>query len=203
MINKPKYKIARRLGPGMFDKTQTQKFALREGRRVVSRERSRPKSRYGLQLLEKQKARVSYGINDRQFSKYVRDALADSYGNPGDALFERLETRLDNVVYRLHLAPSRQASRQIVSHGHITVNGIRITIPSYNVKKGDELKIREASAKSPLFQNIEEQMKNSVPPAWLSFDLEKRTGLVQGRPKLMPLELIFEMSAILEFYRAR
>lgn len=201
MINKPKYKIARRLGPGMFDKTQTQKFALREGRRTISRERSRPKSSFGLQLFEKQKARVSYGINERQFAKYVREVLAKAHSKPGEALFERLETRLDNVVYRLHLAPSRQASRQMVSHGHITVNGIRITIPSYNVKKGDAVKIREASAKSPLFQNLQEKLKDLVPPAWLSFDPEKRAGVVQGRPKFVPSELLFDISAILEFYR--
>ncbi len=201
MINKPKYKIARRLGPGIFEKTQTQKFALREGRRKESRERPRPKSDFGIQMLEKQKARYSYGIGERQFAKYVAEALAKKTTKTDELLYERLETRLDNVAYRLHLAPTRQAARQLVSHGHITVNDVRITIPSYNVKVGDKVKIREASAKKILFANLAEKLKDSAPPAWLAFDAEKRAGEIQGKPKLVKSELLFDIAAILEFYR--
>lgn len=201
MINKPKYKIARRLGPGLFEKTQTQKFALREGRRKESRERPRAKSDFGIQMLEKQKARYQYGINERQFAKYVGEALAKKSAKPDESLFERLETRLDNVIYRLKLAPTRQASRQMVSHGHMTVNGVRITIPSYNVKVGDKIKIREASAKKIIFANMAETLKDAIAPSWLSFDAEKRAGEVQGKPKLVKSELLFDIAAILEFYR--
>ena len=201
MINKPKYKIARRLGPGIFEKTQTQKFALREGRRKESRERPRPKSDFGLQMLEKQKARYSYGIGERQFAKYVAEALAKKTTKTDELLYERLETRLDNVAYRLHLAPTRQAARQMVSHGHIMINDVRITIPSYNVKLGDKVKIREASAKKILFANLAEKLKDAMPPSWLKFDAEKRAGEVQGKPKLVKSELVFDIAAILEFYR--
>ena len=201
MINKPKYKVARRLGPGIFEKTQTQKFALREGRRKESRERPRPKSDFGLQMLEKQKARYSYGVGERQFAKYVAEALAKKTTKTDELLYERLETRLDNVAYRLHLAPTRQAARQLVSHGHITVNDVRITIPSYNVKVGDIVKIREASAKKILFANLAEKLKDSVSPSWLAFDIEKRAGTIQGKPKLVKSELVFDIAAILEFYR--
>jgi len=201
MINKPKYKIARRLGPGIFEKTQTQKFALREGRRKESRERPRPKSDFGLQMLEKQKARYSYGIGERQFAKYVAEALAKKTTKTDELLFERLETRLDNVAYRLHLAPTRQAARQMVSHGHIMINDVRITIPSYNVKVGDKVKIREASAKKILFADLVEKLKDSMPPSWLKFDAEKLVGDVQGKPKLVKSELVFDIAAILEFYR--
>ncbi|KKU68060.1 MAG: 30S ribosomal protein S4 [Parcubacteria group bacterium GW2011_GWA2_47_16] len=201
MLNKPKYKIARRLGPGIFEKTQTQKFALREGRRKESRERPRPKSDFGLQMLEKQKARYSYGIGERQFAKYVAEALAKKTTKTDELLFERLETRLDNVAYRLHLAPTRQAARQMVSHGHIMINDVRITIPSYNVKLGDKVKIREASAKKILFANLAEKLKDAMPPSWLKFDAEKRAGEVQGKPKLVKSELVFDIAAILEFYR--
>ena len=201
MINKPKYKIARRLGPGIFEKTQTQKFALREGRRKESRERPRPKSDFGLQMLEKQKARYSYGIGERQFAKYVAEALAKKTTKTDELLFERLETRLDNVAYRLHLAPTRQAARQMVSHGHIMINDVRITIPSYNVKVGDKVKIREASAKKILFSYLFEKLKDSMPPSWLKFDAEKLVGDVQGKPKLVKSELVFDIAAILEFYR--
>ena len=201
MINKPKYKIARRLGPGIFEKTQTQKFALREGRRKESRDRPRPKSDFGLQMLEKQKARYSYGIGERQFAKYVAEALAKKTTKTDELLFERLETRLDNVAYRLHLAPTRQAARQMVSHGHIMINDVRITIPSYNVKVGDKVKIREASAKKILFADLVEKLKDSMPPSWLKFDAEKLVGDVQGKPKLVKSELVFDIAAILEFYR--
>ena len=201
MINKPKYKIARRLGPGIFEKTQTQKFALREGRRKESRDRPRPKSDFGLQMLEKQKARYSYGIGERQFAKYVAEALAKKTTKTDELLFERLETRLDNVAYRLHLAPTRQAARQMVSHGHIMINDVRITIPSYNVKVGDKVKIREASAKKILFADLVEKLKDSMPPSWLKFDAEKLVGDVQGKPKLVKSELVFDIASILEFYR--
>ncbi len=201
MINKPKYKIARRLGAGVFEKTQTQKFALREGRRKESRERPRAKSDFGMQMLEKQKARFSYGIGERQFARYVNEALSKKGTQSGEILFERLETRLDNVAYRLHLAPTRQAARQMDSHGHIVVNGVRITIPSYSVKVGDKVQIREASAKKIIFANLAEKMKDLMPPSWLSFDPEKRAGEVQGKPKLVKSELIFDIAAILEFYR--
>jgi len=201
MINKPKYKVARRLGPGLFEKTQGQKFALREGRRKETKGRPRAKSEFAIQLLEKQKARYNYGIGERQFAKYVNEALAKKGGKTDEILFERLETRLDNVVYRMHLAPTRQAARQMVSHGHITVKDVRITIPSYNVKVGDKVKIREASAKKILFANLAEKLKDTHPPSWLSFDPEKRSGEVQGKPKLIKSELLFDIAAILEFYR--
>ena len=149
MINKPKYKIARRLGHGIFEKTQTQKFALREGRRKESRERPRPKSDFGLQMLEKQKARYSYGIGERQFAKYVAEALAKKTTKTDELLFERLETRLDNVAYRLHLAPTRQAARQMVSHGHFKLNGRRVNIPSILVRPGDKIELVEKFSKSP------------------------------------------------------
>ncbi|MEK7574694.1 MAG: 30S ribosomal protein S4 [Patescibacteria group bacterium] len=201
MINRPKYKLARRLGAGLFEKTQSQKFALREGRRAETKGRPRAKSEFGLQLLEKQKARYNYGIGERQFAKYVAEALAKKGSKTEEVLFERLETRLDNVVYRMHLAPTRQASRQMVSHGHITVNDVRITIPSYNVKVGDKVKIREASAKKALFANLADKLKDTHPPSWLTFDPEKRAGDVQGKPKFIKSELLFDMAAVLEFYR--
>ena len=201
MINRPKYKLARRLGTALFEKTQTAKFALREGRRAENKKRPKAKSEFGLQMLEKQKARYNYGIGERQFAKYVAEALAKKGSKTDEVLFDRLETRLDNVVYRMHLAPTRQASRQMVSHGHITVNDVRITIPSYNVKVGDKVKIREASAKKALFANLADKLKDTRPPAWLNFDPETRAGQVQGKPKLVKSELPFDIAAILEFYR--
>lgn len=201
MINKPKYKVARRLGTGLFEKTQTQKFALREGRRAQVKTRPKAKSEFGIQLLEKQKARANYGVGERQFAKYAEEVLKKKDVKTDELLYEKLETRLDNVVYRMGLAPTRQAARQMVSHGHIVIKDFRITIPSYNVKVGDIIKIREASIKKALFAGLSEKLKDKVVPSWLSFDAEKKTGVVQGKPKMVKSELLFDIATVLEFYR--
>lgn len=200
MIIGPKYKIARRLGAGIFEKTQTQKFALSEGRRKGKKDkRGGPKTDFGVQLLEKQKARYSYLLTEKQFSKYVKLSLAKK-GDNRELLFTMLETRLDNVVLRGGFAPTRQAARQLVSHGHMTVNGRRVTIPSYQVKVGDKVGIREGSLKKPLFQTLDERLKNYHTPSWLKNDTEKKSIEVQGAPKLKTEELLFDISQVLEFY---
>ena len=201
MINRPKYKIARRLGAGIFDKTQSQKFSLAEAKRKVEK-RPRAGSEFGAQLLEKQKARYFYGINERQFAKYVKEDISSKGSSADENLFARLETRLDNVVYRMGLAKTRQAARQMVSHGHILVNGKKTNIPSFNVSMGDKVSVRVGSQKSKLFTVLKEEIKDRAQtPSWLKFDIEKMLGDVQGSPKLTRSELIYDISAILEFYR--
>ena len=199
MINKPRYKTARRLGANIFDKTQGQKFTEREARKKIEK-RPRPKSDFGLQMLEKQRAKVTYGVSERMFAKYVKSILEKAGANSPDKLIFILESRLDNVVYRLGLAPTRQASRQIVSHGHIKVNGLKITIPSYAVSIGDKISIKESSAKKGIFTNIEEKLKTQNYPSWLAFDLPKMEAKVQGAPKLGALETNFDPAAVLNFY---
>ncbi len=199
MINKPKYKTARRLGTNIFDKTQTPKFAEKDARRKVEK-RPRPKSDYGLQMLEKQKAKVTYGVGERMFAKYVKSILEKAGANSPEKLISILESRLDNVIYRLGFAPTRQAARQMVSHGHIKVNGLKITIPSYAVSLGDKITIRESSVKKGLFTNLAEKMKNHTYPSWLAFDIAKNECKVQGAPKLSSLETNFDTAAVLNFY---
>lgn len=199
MINKPKYKTARRLGANLFDKTQTQKFAGKVAQRKAER-RPRPKSDYGLQMLEKQKAKATYGVNERMFAKYVKSILDKAGANSPEKLLSILESRLDNVIYRLGLAPSRQAARQMVSHGHFRVNGVRVTVPSYQVSLGDKITIREASAKKGIFANLDEKLKDHTSPSWLVLDWGKKEAKVQGVPKLSSLETIFDSTAILNFY---
>jgi small subunit ribosomal protein S4 len=199
MINRPKYKTARRLGANVFDKTQTQKFANKEAQRKVEK-RPRPKSDFGLQMLEKQRAKVTYGVNERMFAKYVKSILDKAGANSPEKLISILESRLDNVVYRLGLASTRQASRQIVSHGHILVNGLKITIPSYAVSINDKISIRESSAKKGIFANIDEKLKTHNYPSWLAFDITKKECKVQGAPKLTALEVNFDPAAVLNFY---
>jgi len=201
MINRPKYKVARKLGPAVFDKTQTQKYAVRAARRnPVARKNSRPKTDYGLQLLEKQKAKVTYGLTERKFANYIKDASKTKGGNTTDKLITILESRLDNVIYRLGLANSRQFSRQMVSHGHIRVNGQKVTIPSYAVLAGDKITIKEGSLKSKMFEGLEEKMKSFNFPSWLNYDPAKKTFIIQGAPKVAPTEIMFNIPAIFQFY---
>ena len=148
MINGPKYKIARRLGANIFEKTQTAKFAMRAERKG-GKGPYRPKGEYAIAMLEKQKVRYTYGIMERQFKKYVKEAVAKKGVNTVQALFERLETRLDNVVYRLGIAPTRAAARQMVCHGHILVNGKRTNVPSQTVFVKDIISVRIGSLKKP------------------------------------------------------
>jgi len=202
MIIGPKYKIARRLGAPIFEKTQTAKFALSKERREKNSKRgfSRPKSEYGLQLLEKQKARFTYCLTEKQFSKYVKEAMDKKGKSATSSIFESLELRADNVAYRAGFASTRLASRQMVGHGHMLVNGKRITIPSYKLSEGDVLSIRVASSGKPLFQGLDERLKAHTVPAWIKFDFDKKTATVQGMPKYEQSENLFDLNAVLEFY---
>src|ERR1035437_5243998 len=174
MITGPKYKIARRLGASVFDKTQTQKFAMRSSSKEVVKKK-RAGSDFGLQLIEKQRARVTYGLGEKQFKNTVEKVLARKGGaDINEALVQALETRLDNTIYRLRFAPSRQAARQMVGHRHIDVNGKRLTIPSYHVSINDVVAIRENSKKKSLFKDIEDKLKEVRVPSWLLLNKEKK-----------------------------
>jgi small subunit ribosomal protein S4 len=199
MINGPKYKIARRLGAHIFEKTQTAKFALRAERRG-GKPSFRPKGEYALAMLEKQKVRYTYGILERQFKKYVKESVARKGVNPTQALFERLEMRLDNVVYRLGIAPTRLAARQMVAHGHIVVDGKRTNVPSQLVGTGEKVSIRPGSLKKPIFKDIDEKLKKVAVPSWLAYDHDKKVADVVGTPKHNPSDLMFNLGQVIEFY---
>jgi len=197
----PKYKLARRLGAPVFEKTQTQKYVQSQSRKEKSgKSFSRPKSDFGIQLLEKQKARYTYCILERQFSKYAKEAL-DKKGTQAVAHFyESLEFRADNTVYRAGFAPTRMAARQMVSHGHILVNGKRITIPSMRLKIGDTVSLRVASSTKPLFASLDERLKSYKEPNWLAVDKDKKVAKIQGVPKYEAGDSLFNINVILEFY---
>src|SRR3989344_1172477 len=200
MIIGPKYKIARRLGAPIFEKTQTQKYALHLERKGKKRGFSKQKSEFGIQMNEKQKARFTYGLSERQFSNYVKEALLKKGANASSVIFEFLEMRIDNVVYRLGFAKTRLGARQMVSHGHITVNGKRINTPSRRVSVGDKVGIREASVGKPLFANLDERIKNITIPSWIKLDSGRKTAEIQGKPVLQPAENMFDLNAVIEFY---
>lgn len=196
----PKFKIAKRLGAPIFEKTQSQKFELslsRGGRKNAKRPGQM--SDFKRQLLEKQKMRFSFGITEKQLRRYVDEAVEKST-QPVPHLMARLETRLDNVVYRLGLAKTRRLARQMTSHGHICVNGKRMTVPSHKVKVGDVITVREGSRQSALFVNLAETHEITAVPAWLSFDAKKLEGEVKGVPVYNPGEYLFDPEQILEFY---
>jgi small subunit ribosomal protein S4 len=201
----PKYKIARRLGGSIFEKTQTQKFVLSEARKSKNvgggAKRRKVLSDYGKQLLEKQRVRFTYGISERQFKNVVKDAVSKKSKDATKILYEILESRLDNVVYRLGLSPTRRMARQMVSHGHITVNGRKVTIPSLGVSSGDKIGIREGSLNKAMFINLDEKIKeaNSI-PSWLKFNLPKREAIIQGKPLLKPGESMLDLNTVIEFY---
>jgi small subunit ribosomal protein S4 len=196
----PRYKIVRRLGAPVFEKTQTQKYAMRaERRKQASSSRPKAKSEYGLGMLEKQKARFSYGITSKQFTKYVKQAI-EKKGNSGEMLVRSLEGRLDNVAYRSGFAPTRQAARQMTSHGHLLVNGTKVTIPSYQVKIGDVISIREGSKNKALFATLDEKLKTVKIPSWLKLNFDKKEVTVDGIPQAPQSELLFNVGTVLEFF---
>jgi small subunit ribosomal protein S4 len=200
MNTRTQYKLARRLGASIFPKTQTQKFALALEKRAQNKKRGRGMTEYGKQLIEKQKIKATYGLSERQFRIYVDEAMSVKGVTPIDYLHERLERRLDNIVFRMNLAPSRRAARQMVSHGHIIVNGTKSTVPSQKMFVGDTLAIREGSKTAGYFANFADKFAESKMPSWLSFTLAKMTGEMTALPTKETAEAAGDLSAVLSFY---
>lgn len=200
MIIGPKYKICKRLGGAVFEKCQTGRFIIAEARQKGARgKRPAAMSDYKRQLLEKQKMRYTYGLSERQLSRYVEESVTHS-NDPTRALMARLESRLDNVVYRLGLAKTRRLARQLVSHGHITVEGRRVTVPSYQVTPKEVVAVREGSKQSVLFAGPVEESAGTGAPTWLSFDRATLAGSVVTAPSYDANELLFDLDQVLEYY---
>ena len=195
-----KYKIAKRLGASVFEKTQSQKFALSAERSAKNKKRGRGATEYGKQLLEKQKIRFTYGISEKQFGNYVAEAMAAKGETPAEALNRLLETRLDNIVYRLGLASTRRAARQMVSHGHITVNGVKTTIPSRRMRAGDRIAVREGSKAITPFAAFAEKFMEHPLPSWLSFNPKSMEGGIEGMPTLSSADPAGDLVSVLSFY---
>ena len=197
----PKYKICKRLGASVFEKCQTQRFQVAEARspRKTSRGGARGGSDFGAQLLEKQKARFTYGLSERQFSRYAKEAMEEP-GSSAQGLLSRLESRLDNAVYRAGFVSTRRAARQLVSHGHVTVNGRRMTIPSHQIEKGDVVAIREGSRTSPLFAGRAEKVAEIRTPAWMTLEDSGFAVKVIAEPGAAASEVAFDPAVIIQFY---
>ena len=202
MITPKRYKICRRVGDRIYPQCQKPGYtASLANRKPKGRGGISGKSDFAVQLNEKQKVRFAYGISERQFSNYVEAARHAKGTGVTAALYSFLEMRLDNVIYRMGFASSRRAARQMVSHGHITVNGTRVTIPSYQVKRQDEISVRAGSRTSSLFGNMNERLKEHRTPEWLSVKPDMLAGSIVAAPK--PSEMVdsnMNLNAIVEFY---
>ncbi len=166
------------------------------GQHGVASKRNKPSS-YGRQLREKQEAKQHYGLRERQFENYVEEA-ARKIGDTSKYLINYLESRLDNVVFRMGFAPSRSMARQLVSHGHITVNGKKLDIASYRVKVGDEIALSTKAHSKKAFENLAEKLGKYEAPSWLHVDAKKFAAKVLNTPTVDVVP--FNPKAIIEFY---
>jgi small subunit ribosomal protein S4 len=190
---KSKHKLVRRYGVNILDKTSAslqRRMSVPPG--MHGAKRKRQLSEFGLQLKEKQKAKSTYGIMEKQFKNIMED-LQKKKGDTGELLVSRLETRLDNIVYRLGFAKSRYQARQFVSHNHVTVNGKKINIPSYQVREGDIISLTEKMKKAAT-----EQTEASHVLPFLEKD--NTTGKLLRLPKRADVEVPFDTQLIIEYY---
>lgn len=169
---------------------------FKESKRAPQRS-NKKMSEYGLQLREKQRAKFVYGVQEKQF-RNTFDKAAKKSGITGENLLIMLEKRLDNVVYRMGLSTTRRDARQLVVHAHFLVNGKKVNIPSYQVKPGDVIQVKQKSVSSPKFKEIKE-MEVGV-PAWLSVDREKLEGKVLADPTRDQIDTPIEERLIVELY---
>ena len=198
----PSCRLCRREGQKLFlkgercysSKCALEKRAYAPGQHGQDRKK---KSNYGLQLREKQKAKRFYGLQETQFLNYFKKAAAKK-GMTGENLLVMLETRLDNVVFRMGFASSRKEARQLVTHGHFTVNGKKADIPSMAVKAGDVIAVKEKSVSSPKFKEIKEMTIST--PAWISIDTNKLEGKVLSLPTREMIDTPVAEYLIVELY---
>ncbi len=202
-------KLCRREGMKLYLKGErcfTAKCAMERrnyppGQHGPTRRSRRKVSDYGRQLREKQKVRRIYGVYERQFRRYFRQAVK-AKGMTGTALLQLLERRLDNVVYRMGLASSRAQARQLVTHGHITVNGRKVDIASYSVRPGDVIGVKEASRKKRYFKDLAEEFgKGQTPPKWLNVDPAAMSATVVALPEREDIsDITINEQLIVEYY---
>ncbi len=193
----PKTKIARKFGEAIFGEDKSfEKRNYPPGQHGNNRRRGK-KSEYAIQLMEKQKAKYSYGILERQFRNLFKQATA-SRGITGEVLLQLCESRLDNVVFRMGIAPSRRGARQLVSHRHITVNGEGVNIPSYSLKAGDVVAVRE---KSKSLEAIERSLQNSSHVyEWITWNDETKLGTYVSIPERIQIPENINEQFIVELY---
>ncbi|MBD9075013.1 30S ribosomal protein S4 [bacterium] len=198
--------MARYTGP-QYKKSRRLNFSTLENGRELARrpyapgvhgsDRRKKLSEYGVQLQEKQKVRIMYGVNEKQFHK-IFDRASKMKGIAGENLLFLLESRLDNLVYRMGMATTRRGARQLVNHGHITVNGVKVDIPSYTCKPGDVIAVKAESTNHPAILASLEAVVNTK--AFVEFDKNKLSGTYLRRPDRSELNPEINESLIVEYY---
>jgi small subunit ribosomal protein S4 len=201
----PVCRLCRREGMKLFlkgERCYSEKCAI-EKRNVPPGQHGRARKAkmvgYGVQLREKQKVKRTYGVLENQFRRYF-EAADRQKGITGELLLQMLERRLDNVVYRLGFATSRAQARQLVRHGHFTVNGRKVDIPSFAVRQGDRVALRASSGENPIIQHAMEEVKGRGIPEWLNFDSGALAGLVSSLPTREQINLPVQEQLIVELY---
>jgi small subunit ribosomal protein S4 len=201
----PVCRLCRREGMKLFlkgERCYTEKCAI-EKRNVPPGQHGRSRRAkvvgYGIQLREKQKVKRTYGVLENQFRRYF-EAADRQKGVTGELLLQMLERRLDNVVYRLGFATSRAQARQLVRHGHFSVNGRKVDIPSYAVRQGDTVSVRSTSGENPSIQHAMEEVKGRGIPEWLMFDSAALSGRVSQLPTREQINLPVQEQLIVELY---
>ncbi|GAA0108147.1 30S ribosomal protein S4 [Clostridium tertium] len=189
----PRFKQSRRLGLNVYGHPKAMKRAVKGTSRA-----DKKLSEYGVRLLEKQRLRAYYGVLEKQFKKYVEDAFKTKEGTTGEALLLRLESRLDNLVYRMGFANSIRAARQMVNHGHILVDGKKIDIPSYKVEPGTEISLTEKARKSPNYISNINGHVNTLP--YIDSNLDEFKAVYTRYPLREEIPIQINENLIVEFY---
>lgn len=199
-IRTPIVKLSRRLGITLGKEKYVSRRPYAPGVHGPAQSKRKPRqSGYALQLQEKQRAKAVYGIRERQFRKYFEQAKKKP-GNTATYLVELLERRLDNVAYRLGIASTRRQARQIVTHGFLSVNGVAVNVPSYQVRPGDIVAVRETKKKKGLVPQMIAEVQKRERPKWLVMDLKELSGKVTSVPEGDDLRQMFDPTLIVEFY---
>lgn len=189
----PRFKMCRRLGLNVIGHPKAMDRAVKGSSRA-----DKKLSEYGIRLLEKQRLRAYYGVLEKQFCRYVEKAFK-SKELPGEALIQMLESRLDNMVYRMGFAPSIRAARQMVNHGHFLVNGKKVNIPSYQLSIGDEVVLREKSRNTQIFKETFENNSLNVLP-YIHKDIESFKAIFSRKPLREEIPIVINDNLIVEFY---
>ena len=195
----PKARINRRLGTLIYENSGAARAMERRESPPGMHTRTRRPTNYGMALMEKRKIKHYYGIGERQLRRLF-NSVAHTKGNTGELLLLLCERRLDNVVYRLGFANSRQQARQLVRHGHFLLNGRKTNVPSCLVKSGDIIAWRPGSMRTEYYKVIAETVGDRIVPGWLAMDTEKMVGRVLALPLCEDIEVKFDGKAIVEYY---
>ena len=199
-LNTPKGKLVRKLGVNIFGNPKFDRLLSKKGYRPGQHGQTGKRfSTYSTQLQEKQKIKFTYGMLEKQFRTYFKKA-SQMKGETGLNLLVLLESRLDNIVYKLGFAPTRSSARQLVSHAHFMVNGVKVNIASYRLKPGDVVQVREKSKKLDIILNAIKMVKGDLNVSWLSVDKAKMEGTFVNYPERDEIDLTMNEQLVVEYY---